>query len=91
MGRKRHPKRAATWSNGTSSRAPVLRFLSLGLAGGDALGADDHLPGDADQVHVGELAARPDVAVVVQRLDALRRQRVVELGAGAGRPRRRPA
>src|SRR5690349_17676073 len=58
-----------------------LAVLDFGLAGRNALGADDHLPGDADQVHVGELAARTHVAVVVQHLDALGLERVVELGA----------
>src|SRR5690348_5324747 len=58
--------------------------LDLGLAGRHALGADDDLPGDADQVHVGELGARPEVAIVVQRLDALGGKPVIELLAGAG-------
>ena len=44
--------------------------LQLDLAVGQALRADDDLPGQADQIHGGELRARPLVAVVVEHVDA---------------------
>src|SRR3979490_2192786 len=59
-------------------------ILELGLAGRHPLRADDHLPGRADQVHVGELGAGPEIAVVVQSLDALGSKAVIEFLAGAG-------
>ena len=57
--------------------------LDLDLAGGDAARPDDHLPGQADQVGGGELAARPLVGVVVEHVLARRRQRRIELAADA--------
>src|SRR5229473_3230481 len=61
-----------------------LAILELGLAGRHSLRSDDHLPGCADQVHVGELGAGPEIAVVVQSLDALGSEAVTEFLAGAG-------
>ena len=56
------------------SREPSLRRLSLELAFGEALRADQDLPGNADQVGGGELGAGALVGVVVQHLDALGRK-----------------
>src|SRR5690349_12086841 len=59
-----------------------LAVLELGLAGRETLGANHHLPGRADQVHVGELGPGPEVAIVVENLDTPGRKLVVDLLAG---------
>src|ERR1700687_408058 len=61
-----------------------LAILELGLAGRHCFRSHDHLPGRADQVHIGELGAGPQIAVVVQHLDALGSEAVIELLAGPG-------
>ena len=55
--------------------------LQLDLAGLDAARADDDLPGQADQVGLGELGARALVAVVVEHLDPGAAQLGIELVA----------
>ena len=57
--------------------------LDLDLAGGDAARADDHLPGQADQVGGRELAAGALVGVVVEHVPARFGQRRVDLAADA--------
>src|SRR5580693_5994895 len=59
-------------------------ILELGFAGRHCFRPHDHLPWRADQVHVGELGAGPQIAVVVQHLDALGSEAVIELLADHG-------
>ena len=56
--------------------------LQLDLALGEAAGADDDLPGQADEVGRGELGARALVAVVVEHAEAGRLQGGLDLAAG---------
>ena len=67
--------------------APVAAALELDLALGEALRADDDLPGHADEVHGRELRARPLVAVVVEHVEAGARR---ALGRARRRRRRSP-
>ena len=66
----------------------VARRLSSTTPSARPLGPDDQLPGQADQVHGGELAARALVGVVEQRLLAGGGQGAV---GAARRPHRRRA
>ena len=67
----------------SSSRSPVAAVLELDHALRQAARADDQLPGQADQVHRAELDPAPLVAVVVEHLDAGRRQLGVNLVGAA--------
>src|SRR6478752_9099184 len=49
----------------------VAAPLDLELAFGKALGADQNLPGNTDQVGRGELRTRTLVGVVIENVDAL--------------------
>src|SRR5207244_5209601 len=55
--------------------------LELDLALGEAPRTDQHLPGDADQVHGCELGTGPLVEVMVEHVEAARGQLAVELFA----------
>ena len=57
-------------------------LFQLDLARGKALGPDDDLPGQPDQVHGGEFGPCPVVAVVVKHAQARRLKLAVELLAG---------
>src|SRR5579859_4416165 len=61
---------------GAFARRAVLQFDD---AVGDALGADHHLPGQADQIHVGELDPGPLLAVVIENFGP---EGAIELLAG---------
>ena len=54
----------------STSRSPVARRFSSTVPSGQSLGADDQLPGNADQVHRGELGARAVFGIVVQHVAA---------------------
>src|SRR5664279_2088807 len=58
-------------------------LFHLDLALGQAARADQHLPGDADQVGGSEFGARPLVEVVIEHLDTLGSEVFVELLAGS--------
>src|SRR5664279_4670677 len=62
--------------------AAVAAALEFELAFGEALGADQNLPGNADQVGGGEFGAGALVGVVVEHLDACRLKLAIELFAG---------
>src|ERR1700674_5735102 len=58
-------------SHGYILPAAVRAALDFDCTGRKPLGADEHLPGHADQVSGCELRARPLVEVVVEHLDPL--------------------
>src|SRR6478752_2605823 len=67
--------------------AAVGPALDLDLALGAPLGSDQHLPGHSDEIGGGEFRAWTLVAVVVEHVDALGRERTIELftgGVGVG-------
>src|SRR5262245_18136174 len=58
--------------------------LQLHLTRGNAAGTDDDLPGQPDQVHVGELGAGALIALVVEWIQASRLELGIEIFAGFG-------
>src|SRR5439155_10845488 len=56
--------------------------LELDRARGKPFGADQDLPGDTDQVGRGEFGTGPLIEVVVEHVEAPRRERAVEMLAG---------
>src|SRR5271167_3895550 len=78
IARSQAPNGVALIASRTDRRQRLVQRQGPALAGGASLQldhplgqaarADDQLPGQADEVHGGELAARTLVRVVVQRL-----------------------
>src|SRR5262245_37342497 len=64
---------------GRDGRArPRLAILYLHLAALQPLGTDDQLEGQPDQIHGGELAARPLLRVIVEHRDVRLLQLAIE-------------
>src|SRR5271167_180347 len=63
---------------------PALARFELDHTALEAARADDELPRQADQVHVGELGAGTRVAVVVEHLDIPRTERGIDFVARFG-------
>ena len=68
-------------------------LFQLNFARGKALGPDDDLPGEPDQVHGGEFGPGPVVAVVIKHAQARRLELGVDvlagrIGRGIARPSR---
>ena len=66
----------------TVSRSPLARFFNSISPFSSALRPDDHLPGQADQVHRLEFGARPFVGIVIKNIEAGGAQAGIELVAG---------
>ena len=89
LGHQAAPSRATTSATGSVAALAGAAVLDLDLAGRHAARPDDHLPGQADQVGGGELAAGALVGVVVEHVLAGRRQRAHKAPRRRGRNRRR--
>ena len=75
-------KRARMPSSGTLLALTRLAVLDLGHALLQAARSDDHLPGQADQVHHCKLGPWTIVAIVIEDVDALGLECLVEFLAG---------